>query len=149
LSELLAVLFVVERELVSAARDAQRAGADARTCGLERHQGTQRAWPGSVRVGFAPKPVVERVVAVVEDDLRGVARANSELLLLAAHLQAVRALRNEEGCDARRALGGIGIRVDDVVIGDSAIGAELLGAVEHVAVAHTLRAGLHRKSVRP
>src|SRR5579859_7189869 len=144
LAELLAVLGVVERELIRGARDAQRARADARARGLERHQSTQRSGSGIVRVGFATKPVVERDVAVLEDDLGGVARADAELLLLATHLQAGRALRHEEGGDARGALRRVGVRVDDVVVGDAAVGAELLGAVEHVAVAHALRARLHR-----
>ncbi len=93
--------------------------------------------------------MVERDEAVLEDDLRGVARADAELLLLAAHLQAGRALRHEEGGDAGGPLGRIGVRVDDVVVGDAAVGAELLGAVEHIAVAHARRASLHRKGVRP
>src|SRR5437867_76437 len=96
---------------------------------------------------LAAEAVVERNVAVLKDDLRGVAGADAQLLLLAAHAQPRRVLLDQERGDPRWAFRRVGVGVDDVVVGDAAVGAELLGAVEHVAVAHARRARLHRQRV--
>src|SRR5579859_1376749 len=147
LAELLAVLRVPQRELVRRARDAQRSRPHAGPGRLERHQRAERARAGIVGVGLAAEPVLERDMAVLEDHLRGVARAHAELLLLAPHLQARRALRHEERRDAGRAFGRVGVGVDHVVVGDAAVGAELLRAVEDVAIAHARGARFHRQRV--
>jgi hypothetical protein len=96
LAELLAVLRVVERELERGARDAQRAGGDSRPRRLQRHQCTERPRTCVLGVGLPAKPVVERDLAVLEDHLSGVAGSDAELLLLAAHAHAGRALRHQE-----------------------------------------------------
>src|SRR5881628_3325419 len=129
LAELLAVLGVLEGELVGRARDAERAGGYARPRRLQRGQRAERSRAGVVGVRLAAEAVVERNVAVLEDHLRGMAGADAELLLLAAHPQSRRVLLDQERGDPRRAFRRVGVGVDDVVVGDAAVGAELLGAV--------------------
>src|SRR5712691_447316 len=148
LAELLAFLCVIERELECRARDAERARGDTRASRFQCHQRTERSRAGVLLIGLAAEPVVQRDVTVLEDDLGRVACAHAELLLLAPHLQARRALGHEERGDARRALRRVGVRIDDVVVGDAAVGAELFGAVEYVAVTDTRGARLHGQRVR-
>src|SRR5438093_1528878 len=129
LAELHAILGVLEGELVGRARDAERAGGYARPRRLQRGQRAERSRAGVVGVRLAAEAVVERNVAVLEDHLRGMAGADAELLLLAAHPQSRRVLLDQERGDPRRAFRRVGVGVDDVVVGDAAVGAELLGAV--------------------
>src|SRR6202162_3372214 len=147
LSKLFTVLRVVERELVGRARDAEGAGGHARPCGLESHQRAQRPRACVLGVGFAAQAVVERDVAVLEDHLGRVAGGGPRVLLLPPHPQAGRVPRHKEGGDAGRTFRRVCVRVHDVVVRDSSVGAELLGSVEDVAIADASGARLHRQGV--
>jgi hypothetical protein len=55
--------------------------------------------------------------------------------------------RDDKGADAAAAGGGVGHREDDRNIGIRAGGDELLGAVQHPAIAATLRACFQRDGI--
>src|SRR5207253_8707089 len=85
--------------------------------------------------------------AVLEDDLCGVRRAHAELAFLAPLAHAGVALLDDEPGDA----GGAGrlVRGDErhLDVGDAAVGAELLGAVEDIAAVDLRRRRLERQRV--
>src|ERR1019366_863641 len=114
----------------SRARDPEGARSDARPRCLQCHQRAQRPWAGVLRVRLTTEAVVDWDEAVLENDLRRMARAHAKLFFLAPHPHPCRALRYEERGNSRRALRRIRVGIDHGVIGDAAVGAELLGAVE-------------------
>src|SRR4051812_47726358 len=139
LAELLALLGVVERELVGGAGDAQRLGADRRAAGLEGLHGGLRA--ALLALAHAGEALVElllateqraaRDAAVVEVDVGGVRGAQAVLLDLGALLDAARlVLGDDERGVAARAELAVDRRDDDMDVGDAAVGRPGLLAVD-------------------
>src|SRR5258708_20719379 len=93
LAELLALLRVLQGKFLCSACDALRTGPHSRTGRLERHHGTKRSRTSVVSVRLTTETVVEWDMAVLEDDLRGVTRPHTQLLLLATHAKPGRVLR--------------------------------------------------------
>src|SRR3954452_4779321 len=139
LAELLALLGVVERELVGGAGDAQRLRADRWAAGLEGlHRGLRAALlalahPGEalVELLLAAQQRAARDAAVVEVDVGGVRRAQAVLLDLGALLDALRLLLgdHERGVAAGAQL-AVDRGDDHVDVGDAAVGRPGLLAVD-------------------
>ena len=83
--------------------------------------------------------VLLRHLAVGEHQLRGVGAAHAELVELLRRRKALHPLLDDEGGDAARARGAVGLGVDHQRVGDRAVGDPHFGAVEHVAVAASCR----------
>src|SRR3954451_3125264 len=146
----------VERPLVRRPRDAQRARADHRARDLERRERARRpralARPRALEPPLEPVEAAEQVVHRdangVEHELGGLRGPDPELVLLLAHAEAGRVLRDDERGLAAVAERRIDRRDDDVDVGDPAVGAEDLGAVEDPFVAVALRRRPQRADVR-
>src|SRR6185503_18590806 len=151
-----AAVEVVERPLVSRARDADRARAHERARDLERGQraGGAAALPaaGALQLALELVEAAEQVIHghahVLEHDLGGLRGADAELVFLLAHGQAGRALLDHERGLAAVAERRVDGRDDDVDVGDAAVGDEDLGAVQDPLVALAPRGGAQRLDVR-
>src|SRR4051794_1408419 len=139
LAELLALLGVVERELVGGAGDAERLGADGRPAGLEGLHGGLRtallaladAGEALVELLLAAEQGAARDAAVVEVHVGGVRGAQAVLLDLGALLDAARlVLGDDERGVAARAELAVDRRDDHVDVGDAAVGRPRLLAVD-------------------
>ncbi len=91
---------------------------------------------------------LRRNFAVGEYELGGVGAAHAELVELGPLRKALHAALDDEGGDAARARGGIGLGVDDEGLGEGTVGDPHLRAIDDVAVALALGAGGHRDDVR-
>src|SRR5207245_11732821 len=101
------------------------------------------ALESSLELLDATEHVLERDRAVLEQHLGGVRGADSHLLFLLAHAQALGAWRHDEARLAARPELRLDRGHDDVDVGDAAVGAEDLLAVDHPIAALAYGARLH------
>ncbi len=85
--------------------------------------------------------------AVVENKLSGGGAANAHLLFLLAEGESGRPFLHDEGAGAAGSLCGVGERDYGVYLSLAAVGDELLGAVEHIAIAVALGGRLDSSGV--
>jgi len=97
---------------------------------------------------FVADEGVGRHAAVLEHDLRGVARMLAGLLLEPRHHVAGRRGGHDEGADAALARRLVGDGHDNGHVGSLAAGDELLDAVEHIAVTVARRGGAQAVGLR-
>ncbi|OIQ86770.1 hypothetical protein GALL_313590 [mine drainage metagenome] len=141
LAELLALVDVGHDFVHHRLHDAHRPGGEHRALVVEpAHQHAHAAADFAQHVG-------RRHFAVLEHQLAGVAAAHAELVEFLRDAEALEALLDDEGGDAFRAGGRIGLRVDDHGVGVGAVGDPHLAAVEHPDVAAALGAQLHADDV--
>src|SRR5205807_6183188 len=93
--------------------------------------------------------VLGRHFTIGEYDLAGIGAAHAELVELFAGGKAFERLLDDEGGDAARTGGAIGLGVNDNRIGERPIGDPHFRAVEDVAIAFAIGASAHRNDVRP
>src|SRR5437870_5758273 len=125
---------IVEGMFVRRARDSDRPRCNERPGRLQRlHRAVERG----ALVG--PEQVVFRNAAIVEDDLRGVARADAHLVLNLADLQAWGVVFHDKRSNPEVRAAPVERREDDVDVRDPAIRDEALDAVQDPLVAFLLR----------
>ncbi len=91
--------------------------------------------------------VLLRHLAIGEHQLRGVGAAHAELVELLRRLKALGAFLDDEGGDAPRARGAVGLGVDDEGVGHRTVGDPHFRAVEHVTIAALDRRRGHRHHI--
>ena len=91
--------------------------------------------------------VVLRHLAIGEHEFAGVGAAHAELVELLRRRKTLEVLLDDEGGDAARAGGAVGLGVDHQRVGDRPIGDPHLRAVENIAVALAVGARAHRHHV--
>ena len=137
-----ALLRVLQRRLERALGNAHGLRPDADAPAVERRE------RHLVAFALVADAVFLRHGAIRKDQLAARRRADAQLLLFLAHLEARRALFHHQRGDALFALGRVGVHVDDGRIRRAAVGDPGLRAVEHIGVALLHRPGLQRRGVR-
>ena len=96
---------------------------------------------------YLAEHILLRHLAILEHELAGLGAAHAELVELLRDGETRERLLHDEGGDAARAGGRIGLGIDDERIRLRAVGDPEFRAVQDVAVAALLRAKLHRDDV--
>ncbi len=142
LAERRALTGIVAGGFEGRARHADGLGGDADAPAFQVRQGD------AVTLALLAQPLGSVYAHVFERQLAGVGRVLAELVLDAHHLIARRVGRHDEGADAAFAGIRVGHGKDDHRTGMPAGGDELLGAVDHVAVAVSPGTGTQAAGVR-
>ena len=122
--------------------DAERAAREHRALVIEpAHQHFHAVVHG-------PEHVRVRHLALLEHQFRRGRAAHAELVEFLGRAETLHALLDEEGGDAARPGGGIGLGIDDERVGFGAVGDPHLAAVQDVAVALAFGPRRHRDDVR-
>ena len=87
--------------------------------------------------------ILFRHFAIIEHQLSGVGAAHPKLVEFLRGGKSLHAFLDDEGGDAARAGGRIGLGIHNQRFRDRPVGDPHLAAVEHIAVALLVRAGLH------
>src|SRR6266568_3315030 len=136
LPERLAFLGIGERRLISGAGHPECLRGDADAPAFEVGQGDP------VALALAAEHQIGGQLHLLEDKLGGVGGALAELLLEPRDAIARRRRRHDKGADTLAPGGGVGDREDDRHVRALPRGDELLGAVDHPAIAVAPGAGL-------
>ena len=136
-AELLALLGIIQRGFVGALGHAERQSGDGDAAAVEHAHGVDES------VAFFAQQIFGGNHAVFEDQFRGVAGAQAQLVFFFAGTESLGVFLHDEGGEPVRVGGAIGYGDHDDHIGIVAVGAESLGAVQHpvVALAHGGHAG--------
>ena len=142
LAELLTLMDVGHDDVHGRLHDAERSGRQDGALVVEAaHQHIDALAEGTQHVLLGN-------LAILENQLAGRRAAHAHLVELLRHLEALAVGLDDEGRDAARAGGGIGLGVDDDHLGVGAVGDPHLRAIQHVAVALLVGTQLHRNDVR-
>src|SRR5271166_6435807 len=129
LAELLALLGVLERRFVRALRHAEPKRGDGDAPAIEYAHGIHEAFT------FVPQQVFGGNLTVLKDQLRGIAGAQAQLLLLLASAKSVGSLLHHESRQSVGVRRLVGYRDDHRYIRIVAIGDKGLRAIQHPLVA--------------
>ena len=100
-------------------------------------------------LSFGAHDILGRDVAIGEDEFAGVGAAHPELVQLLRRREPVEAFLDQEGGDALRPCGRVGLGVDHQHIRVWTVGDPHLAAIQDVAVATFLGPQRHRDDIRP
>ncbi len=142
LAELLAPFGIVQRRLVGALRHAQAEGRNRDAAAIQRAHSIDEA------VALFAQQVLRRNLAVFEDQFRGVAGAQAELVFFLAGAESFGALFHHECRQSVGVRGLVGHGDHHRHVGVVSVGDEGLGAVEHPLVASAYRRAARAARIR-
>ena len=132
-AELFALAGIVQRRFVCPFRHSQRQSCDRNPAAIEHAHGVDKS------LAFGPEQIFRRQNAVFENQFRGVAGAQPELVFFFPRTKTRRSFFDDKCGKAVRVRGAIGHRDDDQHVGIVAVGAESFGAIQHPVVSFAHR----------